>query len=183
MRWLIDAYNVIRRDAALASRERESLQAGREALLRLLGLAARRTGDRFIAVFDGAGIGRGLGQSAGLVQALFSRPGETADAVLTRLAARAGAGTAVVSSDRAVRQAAARAGAVAVTAEEFLSRVARGAPGVGEVEKDEEEEERVAPKKGNPRRPKKRERAAQRALDRLAPGPRGSRPGVSFSGH
>lgn len=171
MRWLIDGYNVIRRDAALASRERESLQAGREALLRLLGPVARRTGDRFTVVFDGAGIGRAPGQSAGLVQALFSRPGETADAVLTRLAARAGAGSAVVSSDRAVCQAATRAGATAVTAEEFLSRVARGAPGSGEVEKDEEEE-RVAPKKGNPRRPKKRERAAQRALDRLGPAPR-----------
>jgi predicted RNA-binding protein with PIN domain len=183
VRWLIDGYNVIRRDAALASCERESLQAGREALLRLLGPVARRTGDRFTVVFDGAGIGRAPGQSAGLVQALFSRPGETADAVLTRLAARAGAGTAVVSSDRAVCQAAIRAGATAVSAEEFLSRVARVAPGPGEVEKDEEEEERVASRKGNPRRPKKRERAARRALDRLAPGARGPRPDVSGRGH
>lgn len=171
MRWLIDGYNVIRRDPALASRERESLQAGRQALLRLLAPAAWRTGDRFIVVFDGAGVGPVSGQSAGAVQVLFSRPGDTADHVLARLAARGGAGTVVVSSDRAVRQAAARAGAIAVTAEEFLSRLARGSRQPETAEKDEEEEERLVPKKGNPRRAKKRERKAQRALDRFGPSP------------
>jgi len=32
MRWLVDGYNVIRRAPKLASRERESLEAGRRAL-------------------------------------------------------------------------------------------------------------------------------------------------------
>ncbi|MBI4590187.1 MAG: NYN domain-containing protein [Candidatus Rokubacteria bacterium] len=183
MRWLIDGYNVIRRDALLASRELESLQAGREALLRLLGPAAQRTGDQFVVVFDGAGIGRVSGERPGAVRALFSRPGETADQVLARLAARAGAGTAVVSSDRAVRQAAVRAGAIAVAAEEFVSRLTRGSPGMDEVDKDEEEEEPLPPQKGNPRRAKKRERNAQRALARLDPGRRRPGSGVSGCGH
>lgn len=171
MRWLIDGYNVIRRDAGLASRERESLQAGREALLRLLAPLAQRSGDRFIVVFDGAGIGPASGRSAGPVETLFSRSGETADKVLIRLAARAGAGVAVVSSDRAVRQAVARVRAVAITADEFLSRITQAPGRVGEVEKDEEAEPRPGPKKGNPRRAKKRDRRAQRALTRLDTSP------------
>lgn len=168
MHWLVDGYNVIRRDPELSSRERESLQAGREALLRLLAPVARRTGDRFTVVFDGAGIGPVLPQSPAAVRALFSRRGESADQVLARLAAQAGAGSTVVSSDRAVRQAAGRSGAIAVTAEEFLARVTRGSGGRGAARKDDEEE-LPAPRKGNPRRPKKRERQARRALDRLDP--------------
>lgn len=175
MRWLIDGYNVIRRDATLVARERESLQAGREALVRLLASVVVRTGDRFTVVFDGAGLSRPAGQGTGAVQVLFSPPRTTADDVLAQLVARAGTGTAVVSSDYAVRQAAVRAGAIAVTAEEFLARITRK-PGVPErIDKDAEGEDRPGPKKGNPRRPKKRERQARRALDRLDPGAR--RPG------
>ncbi len=54
MHWLIDGYNLIRRDPALASREAESLEAGRVALCRLLGQAARSSGDRFTVVFEKA---------------------------------------------------------------------------------------------------------------------------------
>src|SRR6185503_14425776 len=55
MHWLIDGYNLIRRDPALASREAESLEAGRIALCRVLAQAARGSGDRFTVVFDGRG--------------------------------------------------------------------------------------------------------------------------------
>ena len=41
MHWLVDGYNVIRREPALAEREREGLEAGRQALCRLLSNAAR----------------------------------------------------------------------------------------------------------------------------------------------
>ena len=51
------ATNLIRRDPALASREAESLEAGRVALCRLLASAARMSGDRFTVVFDGRGAG------------------------------------------------------------------------------------------------------------------------------
>jgi predicted RNA-binding protein with PIN domain len=171
MHWLVDGYNVIRRDPELSSRERESLQAGREALLRLLAPVARRTGDRFTVVFDGSGAGFPPASNLGAVQAVFSRRGESADQLLARLAARAGGGTSVVSSDREVRQAAARADAIPVTAEDFLSRLARRSTPTGGHGKDEDEEAPSRPRKGNPRRPKKRERQARRALDRLGPGP------------
>lgn len=184
MRWLVDGYNVIRRSPELASRERESLAAGREALLARLAAAHRASGDRFTVVFDGAGpASAGSAEGAG-VTVVFSCARETADRVLVRLAGPGGG--AVVSSDREVRRAATRAGAVAVSAEEFLARLpqpgapgpaARGGPGAHPPEpegwaKDEAVEERpTGPRKGNPRRLPRRQRALARALRRLGPRP------------
>lgn len=164
MRWLVDGYNVIRRAPALAVREQESLQAGREALCRLLAAAARISGDQFTVVFDGTG-GGGAASSTRGVRVLFSRAPERADHILARLAS---AGVAVVSTDREVRQAAARAGAIAITADEFLARVL-APPG---VDRGEEDDPGPVPKKGNPRRLPKKARAAARALKRLGQPPK-----------
>jgi predicted RNA-binding protein with PIN domain len=176
MHWLIDGYNLIRRDPALASREAESLEAGRVALCRLLAQAARGSGDRFTVVFDGSGAG-GRGSGAAGVSVVFSSARETADRVLARLAVGGGA---VVSNDREVRRAATRAGAIAIRADEFLGRMrvavagetSRGldspTPQVPPDMKDEDEEpERRGPRKGNPRRLSRKERDAARALRRL----------------
>jgi predicted RNA-binding protein with PIN domain len=123
MHWLVDGYNVIRREPALAEREREGLEAGRQALCRLLSNAARVSGDRFTVVFDGSREGGSFAGGPG-VHAIFSSARETADHVLARMAT---AGAAVVSNDREVRRAAARARDIAITADEFLSRLERGA--------------------------------------------------------
>lgn len=162
MRWLVDGYNVIRRDPGLASRENESLRAGREALCRLLSTLARRSGDQFTIVFDGDRGGGSMGGGAG-VRVIFSSARERADQVLARMASR---GVAVVSNDREVRQAASRAGATAVTSDEFLAQLRRPAQPRPE-EKDEEDERPTVKKKGNPRRLPKKARAAARALRRL----------------
>jgi predicted RNA-binding protein with PIN domain len=108
MRWLIDGYNVIRRDPALAGAEAQGLEEGRAALLRVVANAARASGDPFTVVFDGAGRWGGT-PAGGQVQVVFSRPPESADDVLRRLAAQLRSGAVVVSSDRAVRDAAERA--------------------------------------------------------------------------
>jgi predicted RNA-binding protein with PIN domain len=168
--WLVDGYNVIRRAPELADREREGLEAGRRALCRLLSNAARASGDRFTVVFDGNREGGAGGGGAG-VHVIFSSARETADRVLARMAT---AGAAVVSSDREVRQAAARAHAIAITADQFLSRV-RGADRAsdpdhapdGAPDKDDEEVSRPPTKKGNPRRLSTKDRLAARALGRL----------------
>jgi predicted RNA-binding protein with PIN domain len=162
MHWLVDGYNVIRRGPELAERERESLEAGRQALCRLLSNSAHISGDRFTVVFDGNRGGGSVPAGPG-VQAIFSSARETADQVLARMAT---AGAAVVSNDREVRRSAARARAVAITADEFLSRLER----VGRVrasDKDDEEAVRPQNKKGNPRRLSKKDRLAARALGRL----------------
>lgn len=170
MRWVVDGYNVIRRDPDLAGDEERSLDAGRAALLRLAVLATERSGDPFTIVFDGAP-GARAGSPGGQIEIVFSRPPETADDVVVALARRHGAGVIVVTSDRRVSDAARRAGATAVSAERFV-RALRAFEadaddtdaGDDEMDPDDHDER---PKRGNPRRISADERAIRRALRRL----------------
>jgi len=166
MRWLVDGYNVIRRDAALKDRETGRLEAGRVALLALLAGVARDVRDDFVVVFDGAHR-HGGAPSPGRVQTVFSRPPETADDVLRRLAATHREGAVVVTSDRAVLDSARRAGAVGVTAEAFLDAVRRPAAAADDGD-DEDDDEGDAPRHGPHRRLSREARAAARVLRRLA---------------
>jgi len=185
MRWLVDGYNAIRRWPELAAAESRGLEAGREALCALLSRAAGASGDQFTVVFDGAQAG-GMGRGGPAVRVVFSSARESADRVIARMAADAGA---VVSNDREVQRASARAGAVVVSVDEFLARIERlarhgtaAAPGGlvetghGDAERggedgDEPEDAPRGPKKGNPRKLSKKRRAAERALGRLRQGP------------
>lgn len=169
MRWLVDGYNVIRRAPELKSREQESLEAGRQALCALLVEVARLSGDSFTVVFDGAQAGGRAGGGSG-VSVIFSSARESADSVLARMAREGGA---VVSNDREVRRAAERAGATVVTTDQFLARLdqARRLPpeAPADLMEGDEEEPSRGPRKGNPRRLSKKDRAARRALGRLGP--------------
>jgi predicted RNA-binding protein with PIN domain len=187
MRWLIDGYNVIRRDPELRGRERSGLEAGRRALQDLVARAARRSRDQFLLVFDGARPGS-QGPAGGAVQVLFSRPPRTADDELVTLSSRWRGGGIVVSSDRAVQAAARRAGCAVVGAEEFVTRLtaaehrqeragaagAEAASGLdhGSSGGDDEDDhpDRGAPKRGNPRRRSRRDRLGRRAIRRLTGG-------------
>lgn len=174
MRWLVDGYNVIRRAPELISRERESLEAGRQALCALLVEAARASKDTFTIVFDGAQAGGRAGGGSG-VTVIFSSARESADRVLSRMARDGGA---VVSNDREVRRAAERAGAIVVTTDQFLARLDQGLPVPPEARTEARMDEKEGdeslpprgPRKGNPRRLSKKARATQRALGRLGPG-------------
>jgi predicted RNA-binding protein with PIN domain len=170
MRWLVDGYNVIRRAPELKTREQVSLEAGRQALCALLVDVARRSRDTFTVVFDGAQSGGRAGGGSG-VTVIFSSARESADRVLSRMAREGGA---VVSNDREVRRAAEQAGAVVVTTDQFLARLdqARALPAEAAVDDDGEEDAPRGPRKGNPRRLSKKDRAIQRALGRLGSGGR-----------
>jgi len=124
MKWLVDGYNVIRRDAELRDRETSSLEAGRQALVVLLAGVAREIADDFVVVFDGA---RRTGGAAGggRVQVIFSRPPETADDVLRKLATTYREGAVVVTSDRAVADSVRRRGAHPVPSAVLLARLGR----------------------------------------------------------
>ncbi|MGH7357086.1 MAG: NYN domain-containing protein [Candidatus Rokuibacteriota bacterium] len=171
-RWLLDGYNVLRRDPDLRAREAESLEAGRAALLHLLAGVARASGERFTVVFDGAP--GGSAPIEGQITVVFSRPPATADDVLERLARAAGAGSVVVSSDRRVRDAGRRAGCAVVTAEQFLDAARGGGARADDTaelgEKDDADDTDERPgKRGNPRRRSHDEVLAARALRRLRP--------------
>ncbi|MCI0371578.1 MAG: NYN domain-containing protein [candidate division NC10 bacterium] len=166
MRILVDGYNVIRRLPELQAVERaEGLAAGREALCSRLRAYRRGRGHAVTVVFDGAG-GAGESSGAGGLTVRFSRAGETADAVIARLLEAGGSGVVVVSSDTAVAAGARRAGAAAVTAEEFGARLETVA---FSVLKGLEEESPPAPAKGKgpSRRPPKAERARRARLRKL----------------
>src|SRR2546425_327911 len=122
MRWLIDGYNVIRRDPDLRAHEAESLEAGRTALLRLVAQAARVGGDRFTVVFDGAPASRPA-PAGGQLEVIFSRPPEKADDVLARLARQLGAGSAGVTPHPAGRGPAGPARRAGLRARQMLHAV------------------------------------------------------------
>ena len=174
MRWLVDGYNVIRRDPALRAREARSLESGRRALVHLIARARRALQDEFTVVFDGARIS-GASPPAGRIRVVFSRPPQTADDELMKLARQLRSGAVVVSSDRKIQDAARRAGCAVLTAEQFLDAldVPERAPEPGPAGteaadiKEEPEEETDRGKRGNPRRLSKKARRAQRALGRL----------------
>lgn len=159
MRWLVDGYNVIRRDAEFRDAETRSLEAGRTALLTLVTQLARETGEVFVVVFDGARR-TGGGPAGAHVEIVFSRPPETADDVLRRLAITYREGAVVVTSDRAVLDAARRAGAVGVEADAFLDAARREGRHEGDDELDQ------PPQRG--RKPSREARATARVLRRLA---------------
>lgn len=166
MHWLVDGYNVIRRDPELQAREAESLEAGRRALLQVIAGAHRAPRDEFTVVFDGARRSGGA-PTAGRIRVVFSRPPLTADDELMRLARQMRSGAVVVSSDRKIQDAARRAGSAVLTAEQFLEALevpeSSSAPDI----KDDSDGEPVRTKRGNPRRLSKKARKAQRALGRL----------------
>ncbi len=112
----VDGYNVIRNTPALAHAEVTSLQAGREALLARLVTRYRHTPWRVVVVFDGDQRGESAQPFPGLMRGtvVYTRAGETADAVIVRMATIArGAGceVTVISDDLEVREGARQRGA------------------------------------------------------------------------
>jgi len=168
MRWLIDGYNLIRRDPDLRDREIESLESGRRALLHLLARAYRDPRDEFAVVFDGARVAGGA-PLAGRIRAIFSRPPLTADDEIIRLARQWKSGAVVVSSDRKIQDAARRSGSAVLTADQFLEglRFHEDPPAEGLKDLAATEPKPGRDKRGNPRRLSKRARRARRALGRL----------------
>src|SRR5260370_42711310 len=123
MRWLVDGYNVIRRAPELTSRERESLEAGRQALCMLLVEVARRSDDTFTVVFDGVQAG-GRGGGGSGVTAIFSGARQTGGHVLSAVGRGGGGGG---RKHRAACPAGQRAGTGRVAPDQVLSRTARDA--------------------------------------------------------
>lgn len=167
--WIIvDGYNVIRQWPTLAMLDQADLQSGREALLRELQSYRRNKGHRITVVFDGrerGGVSE-VGEHIGGVAVRYSRRGETADAVIARLAREAGPGALIVSSDNELSAAARRQGAACVSSLEFIEKL-EASRFTGMKGGEEEENRPVKAGKGASRRLTKAERTLRRRLRSL----------------
>lgn len=169
MHLLIDGYNLIRQSPVLRHLDARDLEAGREALLDLLGLYRQcRPHHRLTVVFDGWQTG-GPTETRDVyrgVKVIYSRRGERADEVIKRLLNQEGPRALVVSSDRELQEQARRVGAGWVSSREFdfLSRQATAQREEGEAD---DPLSRRSAKKGPARRLPKQERRRRQRLRKL----------------
>jgi predicted RNA-binding protein with PIN domain len=156
---LVDGYNLIRNDPALKAIEARSLDAGRRALVSRLMTTFDLRSNEITVVFDGANAPAlaPASERYGQVRVVYSRQGETADAVLGRLVAATPPGRQVVllSDDHALRDVARQHGAVVGGAADRTP--SRPTPS-DLAARDRDALDRRTEKKGNPRRAKKRSR-------------------------
>ena len=176
MHIIVDGYNLIRQSDVLRLHERQSLEAGRKALVHLLAGYRKTRGYRITVVFDGWLSGppqEECDREAG-VDIIYSRRGEKADEVIKRLARKRTDEMIIVTSDRPVMEAATRAGAAAIPSREFEDRIrqagnttAQGHAISGKNDDEDNPLTRGTKKKGPSHRTSKRERLKQRGMDKL----------------
>jgi uncharacterized protein len=172
MNILIDGYNLIRQSIELRRFERQSLEAGRQALISWLARYRSRKDHRMTVVFDGWVSGSPQEErdySCG-ISIIYSPRGVKADDILKRITASTDEEILVVSSDREVASYATRRGKAALSSLEFESIVNRqlSAPADDKVSgQKEEEEDRPVNKKGPARKLSRAKRQAQTKIRKL----------------
>jgi predicted RNA-binding protein with PIN domain len=123
---IIDGYNLIRQSNSLSSLDRQDMQLGRETLVDMLAAYKKIKAHRITVVFDGGGAplhSQQRDRQKG-ISIIFSHNGETADAVIKKMARRERQKALVVSSDLEIVQSAASSGAATISADEFESKLA-----------------------------------------------------------
>jgi hypothetical protein len=138
---IIDGYNLIRQSPSLGALDRRELAAGREALITRLAAYRRLKPHRITVVFDGQQAPEASPARDRLrgIAVVYSRAGESADALIVEMTRRERESALVVSSDHAVARGAERNGATVIGSPEFESRMALAAAmeGAGPPEEGE----------------------------------------------
>jgi len=163
---IVDGYNLIGSEHGLHG----ALEPKRNWLVQRLSGYQEIKHFNVIVVFDGWRSGRNeevLRKKDG-ISIVYSRLNEKADSVIVRLAREKGSGSVVVTSDREIRRAVERLGAVAVSAGEF-SRILRTLDTGSSDDDNDDYDDRDfdAPEGGNPRRASKAERRRNEKLQKL----------------
>ena len=160
---IIDGYNLIRQSKTFGHLDRQSMQMGREALVNILVAYKKIKSHKVTVIFDGAHAPY-LSPTQERIRGIaveFSRNGESADAVIKRLARRERQRALVVSSDREVVDSAASYGAATIDAEEFEKKITMAVEmNRFVVDEDDQEGWKPTTKKKGPRRrlPKRKRR-------------------------
>ena len=139
---IVDGYNLIRQSDNLSHLDDQDIQLGREALLDRLAAYRRTRHHRITVVFDGANaplFSQHKSQIKG-IHVKFSRSGESADAVIKRMADREREKALVVSSDLDVVNFATSKGAATISSPKFEEKMELAAymtiKGIESEEKD-----------------------------------------------
>jgi len=122
---IIDGYNLIRRSRRLKRLDRQDLQLGRDELIEQLAVYKKKRPHRITVVFDGAGapLFSQPQERIGGIDIKFSGPGESADALIKKIAAGERQKALVVSSDRDVVDFARARGAAVIGARDFEQKI------------------------------------------------------------
>ena len=165
---IIDGYNLLGVRGGL----RGDVEAKREQLIRDLAGYRQRKGHLLTVVFDGWRSGHPVERAEWRegIEVVFSRQGETADAVVKRLAEKYGADCAVVSSDHEIGNFARARGSMVITSGDFETRLhmSGARPAARKREAEDDEPVRHDPKKkGNPKKLPKSLRKKARQLKRF----------------
>jgi predicted RNA-binding protein with PIN domain len=164
---IIDGYNLIRCSQLFRQAEQQDLQLGRDMLVDALAAYKRLKGHRITVIFDGCD---SIGHSASRQQikgigVIFSRSGESADAVIQRMAARERNRAVVVSSDRVVSDYSAAQGAAVIESPAFehhleMVRIMeqKGVPDESESRSWKPTTKKVGPRRRLPRRQRRNRR-------------------------
>lgn len=168
---IIDGYNLIRQSQTFSMIDLQDIQLGREALIDALAEYRKVKRHRITVVFDGTsavGLGRHRDCAKG-VEIHFSRSGETADAVIKKMASREREQALVVSSDRDVVNFSASAGAATISSPEFENKLALNTPMHMSLPEDNDDAGWIptTKKKGPSRRQSKKERRLRRKISKL----------------
>ncbi len=170
MRIAIDGYNVI--GAVAGDLELLDLEEERAALLELLAVYRAGRRHQVTVVFDGwrraSGEPRRLRQQG--VEIIYSPLGKRADEILLRLGEKYRSGLTVVTDDRELRRRLAGCQVACLDSREFYDQVMQAvlAGEKGVDEEDELVERRFSTrKKGNPKKPPRKERQKKKRLKAL----------------
>jgi predicted RNA-binding protein with PIN domain len=130
----------------------------------------KRKGHNITVVFDGWKTGRAQENHSviGEIKVIYSRLGERADSVIKRLISSGKRGWIVVTSDRDIASYAWASGSVPISSEDFLSAIEKKESVEGVSYDEDSNEEHVKPgRKGNPKKPSKKEKAIKKTLSKL----------------
>ena len=125
MHIVIDGYNLIRQSPRFSAIDRLDLQRGREALVQALSAYKKVRSHVITVVFDGVGATTGMPRREVYqgIKVHYSRPGETADDVIKRMAKRERDKLLIVSSDGDIVRYAESMGAATIGSAQFEDRL------------------------------------------------------------
>jgi len=168
---IIDGYNLIRRSHRLSALDQRELQLGREALLDTLAAYRRNCLHKITVVFDGASAPDLFFSSERTrgIEVTYSHQGESADAVIKRMAARKKEKALVVTSDRDIIDYVSARGAATIDSLSFEQKIAEAL--YGDIELSGAENEGgwtpTTRKKGPGHRASKKERRNMKKINKL----------------